>query len=98
MTASRDVLAVVVRIRGLGAVTLGDLLRRILTEFWGDPEFDADRPFGFSGWRYEVCAALIRAGLLEGRLDGNGDVEECDEVAADRLIREAIETLGATDG
>lgn len=74
-----------------GAETIGDYLAKLLSFVWQyDSEFDGKRPFGNSGWKYEVYAALITAGLVEGKLDKDGYVESVNYYDADTLIYEAI--------
>lgn len=75
-------------------VTLKQYLIKLLTTLWREAEnFSGKRPFGNSGWQYYVYVAMIRGGLVPGKLDENGYVEEIDTEAADKLILEAIESL-----
>lgn len=85
-----------VRTEGVEPMTVAEFLRRVLSDFWEDPEFDANRPYGASGWRYDVRAALIRAGVVEGSFDADGYVEQYDELAVDDVIKDLIDTLGAS--
>jgi hypothetical protein len=77
-----------------GATTVRAYLIKLLTCVWEDGEsFNGKRPFGNSGWQYEVYAALIKAGIIKGILDEDGDIENVDYRAADDLVGEAIERL-----
>jgi hypothetical protein len=53
------------------------------------------RPFGFSGWRYELYRAMAKAGLLTARYDAAGDVElaSIDMNRADELLDAAVEAI-----
>ena len=77
------------------AETVRDYLVELLARLWIEEEgFSAKRPFGNSGWAYEVYTPLVAAGLIDGTLDEHGYVDEIDLGAADDLIAAAIRTLG----
>ena len=77
------------------AVTIRDYLIKILTLVWQDQEcFDGKRPFGNSGWDYDLYGPLIEAGLITGRLDEDGFIEDVDTEAGDKLVLTAIAELG----
>jgi hypothetical protein len=81
------------------AETVGDYLITLLAALWSrGADFDGKRPFGNSGWKYDIHKALIVAGHIAGRLDECGYVEESDDEAADRLIMTAIKSLAASKG
>ena len=70
-----------------GPQFLKEYLRDLLLALWTEKEgFSGKRPFGNSGWNYDVYAALIKADLIEGTLDEEGFVEDLDEEAADEYI------------
>lgn len=76
------------------ADTVREYLCKLLGTLWRDGEgFSGKRPFGNSGWQWDVYVALVRAGLVEGKIDSDGYLEECDEAAADEMIESAIEAL-----
>lgn len=76
------------------ASTIRGYLKELLHQLWEHGEgFSGKRPFGNSGWEYEIYTALIAAGLVEGKLDSDGYLEEVDRDAADTLIASAIESL-----
>lgn len=77
--------------------TLRDYLIALLRLVWRDEEcFDGKRPFGNSGWQYDLYEPLIRAGYVTGTLDEHGRVQwwEVDCRTANELIEEAIRALG----
>lgn len=76
--------------------TIRDYLIKLLSTLWAESsDFSSKRPFGMSDWQWVVYIALIKAGLVAGSLDEDGDVEDCDTGAADNLMLMAIEALGA---
>lgn len=80
-----------------GATTIRDYLIRLLTEVWRENEgFSGKTPFGNSGWDYDLYGPLVEAGLIRGRLDQDGFIEDVDDEAGDRLILAAIAELGRT--
>ena len=77
-----------------GADTIRDYLVMLLVELWNKGEcFSGKRPFGNSGWEYELYVPLIRAKVVSGELDEYGDIEDVDEERARTLIRDAIYEL-----
>jgi hypothetical protein len=77
------------------AATVKDYLKALLAELWREGEgFSGKRPFGNSGWEYELYLPMIKAGLISGKLEEGGyGVEEVDAAAAHQLIQEAIAKL-----
>lgn len=60
-----------------GDMTLREYLGALLTELWSDREgFGGKRPFGNSGWEYDIYRVLIREGAVAGTLDDDGYIEE----------------------
>lgn len=80
---------------GADAATVRDYLVKLLYDLWHQGmEFDTKRPFGNSGWHYEVFRALVEAGHITGQFDEGGCLEDCDDERGDDLIRSAIKSLG----
>lgn len=79
-----------------GAATVRDYLIRLLALAWEHEEaFNGKRPFGNSGWQYEVYAPIVRAGLLPGAFDEYDELGgDFDYREADQLILAAINELG----
>lgn len=76
------------------AKTIREYLKAILRTLLEEEEsFSGKRPFGNSGWQYDLYAPLIKAGAVKGSLDENGYIAECDDKQAERIILSAIEAL-----
>lgn len=70
------------------ASTIRDYLKALLVSVWTEEEsFSGKRPFGNSGWQFDIYAALISGGAIAGTL-GSIDTD-----AADKLILSAIASL-----
>jgi hypothetical protein len=58
----------------------------MLTKLWAEGEgFSGKRPFGNSGWEYDVYRFLVASGAVAGTLDEEGNVEQFDRDAANEL-------------
>lgn len=55
--------------------------------------FSASSPFGRDGWQFDLYHALIRGGLVAGKIGSDGYIIQLDEKAADRIIYDAIERM-----
>lgn len=54
-------------------VTIRSYLQELLTTLWREGEgFSSKRPFGNSGWKYELYEALVKGGAIEGEIDFEG--------------------------
>ena len=60
-----------------------ELLKELWTEFEG---FSGKRPFGNSGWEYWVYTVMIKEGIIKGKLDEDGFIEDIDENKAHKII------------
>lgn len=77
------------------ADTVGGYLIELLATLWREEQsFSGKRPFGNSGWQYDLYVPLVKAGLISGELDEDGYPVEVDYKAGDRLIQAAIGELG----
>lgn len=72
----------------LGDVSLREYFQELLIRIWDEGEdFRGKRPFGSSGWAWDLRRAVILAGAVPGVVE-NGTVVQLDDVdAADRIIR-----------
>lgn len=76
------------------AKTIREYLRALLTRLWTEEEgFSGKRPFGNSGWTWDIYRALVKGGAIKGEIDSEGDMIGHDQEAADTLILEAIAKL-----
>jgi hypothetical protein len=75
------------------AETVGHYLLKLLAKVWRDGEDLTKRPFGNSGWQFEVYKALINNGMIDGTVDEDGYVDELDIRAAEEQMVEAIGKL-----
>lgn len=74
--------------------TIRAYLIALLASLWLNGEgFSGKRPLGNSGWQFDLYVPLIRAGLIAGRLDEDGYVEDCDDDAGARIIASVIRSL-----
>jgi hypothetical protein len=76
------------------AATIRDYLKALLAELWRKEEgFNGKRPFGNSGWTWDVYRALVKGNAIKGKFSSDGDLIEHDQEAGDRMIQEAINAL-----
>ena len=71
--------------------TVRDYLHLLLSTLWQEGEdFSGKRPFGSSGWRYDLFALLISNGLISGSLDGDGYVQDVNKLEAEAYVKRLI--------
>ena len=76
------------------AATIREYLKALLRQLWDEKEgFSGKRPFGNSGWDFDLMIPLIKAGVIDGSFDEDGLVNECDTEAGDTVIADAISLL-----
>ena len=72
-------------------ITVRDYLRKLLERLWIEQEgFSGKRPFGNSGWDYELFAPLIKSGHISGMLDSYGYVEDVNYNQANEFVKQLI--------
>lgn len=70
------------------AVPLGEFFYELFIKLWIENEaFSAKRPWGNSGWDYDVYATLIKHGVITGQLDEDGYVDKLDEEYAKAFVK-----------
>jgi hypothetical protein len=74
-------------------VSIREYLHALLDRLWDEGEsFSGKRPFGNSGWEYDLYKPLIVAGVIKGSLDIDGYIADVDTAAGNaevfRLIGE----------
>jgi len=82
-------------------ITVRDYLHKLLTRVWQlDEDFNGKRPFGNSGWDFDIYAPLIKAGFIAGEVDEHGDIGEFDRDIAAGYVFDLIDAAfyGVSDG
>jgi len=79
------------------ATNIREYFQRLLSELWLEGEgFSGKRPFGNSGWDYDLYSALVEAKAIKAKTDEDGNIEEMsprERAKANALILSAIEAL-----
>lgn len=72
-------------------LTVREYMRALLVTLWKEGEgFRGKRPFGNSGWEYDLYKPLIQAGAMPGEVDEDGYIVDCDEKAGHALVLRLI--------
>lgn len=75
-------------------ISIKEYLKTLLLTVWSEQEgFSGKRPFGNSGWDYDLLACLVRNKVIEGRLDEVGYVDSADKKAGHDTIAAVIKEL-----
>lgn len=75
-------------------MTIKEFLKKLLLTLWEEGEnFSGKRPFGNSGWKYDIYKCLIKNNVVNGKLDEDDYVDECDSDNADEIIKQIIQNL-----
>ena len=73
------------------AKNVGEYLHSLLFTLWEEGEgFSGKRPFGNSGWEFDLYTALVSGGFVEGNVDDDGNIENVDMKAANKLVFDCI--------
>lgn len=79
------------------AKTVRDYLKQLLSVVWEEEEsFSGKRPFGNSGWKYEIYHTLAHHKVIDADIDDEGyigDIKRDQKDKADQLIADAIMTF-----
>lgn len=81
------------------AKTIREYLKTLLITVWEKEEsFSGKRPFGNSGWKYDIYRTLATHKIIEAEadIDEDGDIvdiQRSEYSKADQLISEAIASL-----
>lgn len=77
-------------------VTIKDYLMSLLSQLWhAKSSFSGKRPFGNSGWEFDVYRALIMGRHIRGTITRDGDFQNWNQHEADELIENAIAYMAA---
>lgn len=77
-------------------ISIKDFFKELLTTLFKEGEcFSGKRPFGNSGWNYDLRVCLAKNGVIEGKCFQYGDLEDWDydSKEADSKILELIKEL-----
>jgi len=75
-------------------LTVKGYLVNLLRSLWAEGEgFSGKRPFGNSGWEYDLYSALVSGGAIKGSLDDEGYLQDFDRQAGIDLIFDIINSL-----
>lgn len=82
-----------------GVETIRAYLGKLLSTLWDEGEsFSGKRPFGDSGWEYDLIAVLVDHKLIKGTLDDFGGINtmsDAEEAKGKKLIASAIKDMAA---
>ena len=68
-------------------LTIKEYLKELLVSLWEQGEgFSGKRPFGNSGWEWDLYKPLIVGGAVKGVVDEYGDIDEFDSNECDKLL------------
>lgn len=74
--------------------TIRHYLVELASTCWMQNEgFSGKRPFGNSGWQYDVYRALAAGGFVEPEVDEDGEVYCADENEAEKVIMQCFRRL-----
>lgn len=77
-------------------ITIRDFFKELLATLFKEGEgFNGKRPFGNSGWDYDLCDCLAQNGIIDGECSDNFGftVWDYDSKEAERKILELIKEL-----
>lgn len=78
----------------IGRVTARQYLKQLLGDLLEKGEsFSGKRPWGNSGWEYELAVPLILAGAISGAVDEDGYAEVADESEYRTALAAMVEAL-----
>lgn len=100
---NEEILALPMSENDSGAATIKEYLKTLLTDVWvKEEEFSGKRPFGNGGWKRDIFQTLVAHKVIYGEISSYRDpdtleiwvdLEAWDEVAGNRIITEAIQSL-----
>lgn len=75
-------------------LTIKEFFKRLLLRLWEEQDcFSGKRPFGNSGWYYDIIICLIHNKIIKGTTDLDGYLEDYDKDEAFNLIEELIKEI-----
>lgn len=89
---AQEILSLPMQENDAEAATVGDYLQELLLGVLHEQEgFDGKRPFGNSGWfESDLAPPLIKAGVIQGKLDEDGWLVDCNSAELASVLRAAV--------
>lgn len=77
---------------GLGdAGTVREFFLNCMRDLWVEEEgFDGKRPYGNSGWTYDIAKSLVIAGIVDGKLDEDGYLDSVEDGWHDLVLKAVL--------
>ena len=94
MPEIEDVLKFVYSGRDLGECSIRYYLVELAKQCWiKEDGFNGKRPFGNSGWQWDIYFALAEGGFVDGQKDEDGNWDNVDQRKAEEIILACFEKL-----
>lgn len=94
---TQEILKLKMKPNDSGAKTVGGYLASLLTTVLEEQEgFSGKRPWGNSGWEYDLYEPLIKAGLVKGTFDEDGYLDRFNNnemLKADKIILKLVKDV-----
>lgn len=72
-------------------LSIKEYFHELLKVLWDEKEgFSGKRPFGNSGWEADIAKCLVKNGFVKGKLDSEGDLQECNWQAVDMFVMKEV--------
>jgi hypothetical protein len=89
-----EILALPMTANDAGAKTIREYLLALLNTLLREEEgFSGKRPFGNSGWIYDLYGAMAKGGVFPATVDEYGDLVDFDEKVAAQELEKAVLAL-----
>jgi len=78
-----------------GPMNIRQYLVTLLATLWVEKDgFSGKRPFGNSGWHWDLYNALATAGIVHSEVDMDGEIININREAAEKIVIAMIRRLG----
>lgn len=75
-------------------LTIRGYLLLLLDKVWNEGEcFNGKRPFGDSGWEYDLYKPLVLEKIITGTVDEDGDCFDIDRIYGHEIITDLIKAM-----
>ena len=80
------------------SLTIREYFKELLETLWVEGEgFSGKRPFGNSGWEYDLYTPLVKNGFIEGSFDRDGYLDSFNKEDAEKFVLSLIKECFKTD-